>query len=327
MKTRTDGRTLTKLALTVALSLPCAMLAAAGPAPVDLGSTAHFALLSGAAITSTGGGIIHGDVGASPIAGSAIGVIAPQVYGTIYAVDVGGPVGSVMNPALLTAAKGDLTAAFNDARDRTPVPAGPNLDPGAGNIGGMTLSPGLYKFTSTALIMGTDLTLTGGPEDVWIFQIGTALTVGSGIHVNLAGGAQARNVFWQVGSSATIGTFAAFRGTLLAAQAITLDTSCTLEGRALASTAAVTFNGASGSLPTSAAPKFIGFSRTSTNSVTVTLSTAPYSLLTLEACPDLALTNWMTIATAIPVASPWTYTDNTATASVPRRVYRASINP
>ena len=135
---------------------------AAGPAPVDLGSTAHFAILAGATIPSTGGGIIHGDVGASPIAGSAIGVTAAQVHGTIYATDVSGPVGSVMNPALLTAAKGDLTAAYNDARDRTPVPTGPCLDPGAGNIGGMTVGPGLYKFTSTALITGTDVTLTGG---------------------------------------------------------------------------------------------------------------------------------------------------------------------
>ena len=318
---------LASLVLALVIMVPIGTLAAAGPAPVDLGSTAHFTLLSGAAITSTGGGIVNGDAGASPIAGSAIGLTAAQVHGTIYATDVNGPFGSVMNPALLTAAKGDLTAAFNDARDRTPVPVGPCLDPGAGNIGGMTLGPGLYKFTSTALIMGTDVTLTGGPEDVWIFQIGTALTVGSGIHVNLAGGAQARNIFWQVGSSATIGTFAVFKGTILASQAITLDTSCTLEGRALASVAAITFNGASGSLPTPEAPGFVLVSRTTANSATVVLSTTPYLLLTLEASPALSLTNWTTIATDTPVASPWTFTDYTATTAVTRRFYRAFITP
>ena len=305
--------------------VPHGTVAAAGLMPVDLGSTAHFTILSGAAITSTGGGVINGDVGASPIAGPAIGVIASQVHGTIYATDVNGPAGAVMNPALLTTAKGDLTAAFNDARDRTPVPTGPCLDPGAGNIGGMTLCPGLYKFTSTALITGTDLTLTGASDDVWIFQIGTALTVGSGIHINLAGGAQARNIFWQVGSSATIGTFSAFKGNILAAQAITLDTSCTLEGRALASTAAITFNGDMGSLPDPAAPSFVHCTRTATNAVAIVLTTTPYLRLALEVSPDLSGTNWTTLTTQTPDVTPWTFTDATATGSATQRFYRASI--
>ena len=230
-------------AAVAAVIAPPWTLAAAGPAPVDLRSTAHFTILAGAAVTSTGGGIINGDVGASPIAGSAIGVTAAQVNGTIYAVDGNGPAGSVKDPVLLTAAKGDLTTAYNDAAGRKPVPTGSFLDPGAGNIGGMNLVPGLYKFTGTALITGSNVTLTGGASDVWIFQIGADLQVGSGIHVVLAGGARAKNIFWQVGSSAVLDTFSVFKGTIMADQAITMKTSSTIEGRALAFSAGVTFNG------------------------------------------------------------------------------------
>jgi hypothetical protein len=226
---------------------PAAM--AAGPAPVDLGSTGHFTILAGATVTTTGGGIINGDVGASPIAGSAILLTQAQVNGTIYAVDASGPAGSVVDPGLLTTAKGDLTIAYIDARDRTPVPTGDFLNPGAGNLGGLNLVPGLYKFTSTAYITGSDVTLTGGPDDVWIFQIATDLIVGNGQKVILAGGARAKNIFWQVGTSATIGTTAVFKGTILADQAIVMKTGSTMEGRALAFEAEVTFNGTSGSLP------------------------------------------------------------------------------
>jgi hypothetical protein len=138
------------------------------------------------------------------------------VSGTIFTVDPGGPAGSVVDSGLLTQAKIDLTEAFDDAAGRVPVPAGSFLNPGDANIGGLTLVPGLYKFTTTALLTGADVTLAGGPDDVWIFQIGTDLIVGSGIKVILEGGARAGNIFWQVGSSATIGTFAEFKGSILA---------------------------------------------------------------------------------------------------------------
>ncbi len=226
-----------------------------GPAAVNLGTNVNFTLLAGSEITTTGGGTVTGDAGVSPAAGSTIGLTDAQVNGIIYAVDDAGPSGSINNPTLLTAAKGDLTIAYNDARDRTPVPVGPFLNPGSppGNIGGLNLVPGLYKFTTEAHIEGSDLTLTGGPDDVWIFQVGSALIVGAdGRKVILAGGAQARNVFWQVGTSATIGTFAEFKGTIMADQAITLDTSSVLVGRALARIAHVVFNGASASLPAAA---------------------------------------------------------------------------
>ncbi|MGZ8901147.1 MAG: choice-of-anchor D domain-containing protein, partial [Limisphaerales bacterium] len=231
---------------------------AAGPAPVDLRSTAPFAILSGAGITSTGGGTINGNVGASPIAGSAIGVTCAQVNGTIYAVDASGPPCAVIDATLLTTAKGDLTIAYNDAAGRTPTPTGPNLNPGlipgSGNIGGMNLAPGLYKFTTTALITGSDVTLTGGPDDVWIFQCAQDLQLGSGIKVILAGGALAKNVFWQVGTSAVLGTFSDFKGTILADQSVTINTSSTIEGRALAFSAGVVFNGNGASVPVTPPP-------------------------------------------------------------------------
>lgn len=305
-------------------------LGAAGPAAVNLRSTAHFTILAGAAITTTGGGVINGDVGAYPISGASIGIPPPQVNGTIYARDATGTQAPnvVIDPVLLLAAKGDLTLAYNEARDRTPVPTGTFLNPGAGNLAGLNLIPGLYKFTSTALITGDDVTLTGGPNDVWIFQIGSDLQVGSMVHVILAGGAQARNIFWQVGTSATIGTFAVFKGTILADQAITMFTSSTMDGRALAFEAGVTFNGDGGGLPTPSAPEFTSIFRTNSISATVVLQTTPYYLLTLQACPDLLLADWMTVTTDTPSASIWTYTDTTAVEeTVPQRFYRAFLTP
>jgi hypothetical protein len=243
------NRPLFVLFLTAVIVSSQSIIQAAGPAPVNLGSTTSFTILSGAAVTTTGGGTINGNVGASPIAGSAIGVTAAQVNGTIYEVDNSGPAGAVVDPTLLTTAKGDLTTAYNDAQGRSPTPTGPYLDPGSGNLGGLTLVPGLYKFTGEALITGSDVTLTGGPNDVWIFQIASDLQVGDSIQIILAGGARAGNVFWQVGTSATIGTFAVFQGTILASQSVTMNTSSVLDGRALAFTGGVTFDGSSASLP------------------------------------------------------------------------------
>jgi hypothetical protein len=227
-------------------------LVRAGPAPVNLGSTAHFAILAGAAITTTGGGTIKGDVGASPIAGAAIAIPSELVDGIIYSVDATCTATSfVIDPALLTTAKGDLTIAYNDAAGRTPIPSGPELNP---TLAGATLAPGLYKFTGQALLTGSDLTLSGGPEDVWIFQITSDLQVDSGRAVILAGGAQAKNIFWQVGTSAVLGTSTSFKGTIIADQAITMMTSSTIEGRALAFSAGVTYNGSAGTLPASGNP-------------------------------------------------------------------------
>ena len=300
-------------------------LLAAGPAPVNLRSTAHFAILAGAAITTTGGGVINGDVGASPITGAAISLTAAQVNGTIYCVDAAGPAGSVIAPNLLTTAKGDLTIAYNDAAGRTPVPTGDFLNPGFGNMGGLNIGPGLYKFTGEALITGSDLTLTGGPDDVWIFQIASDLQEGSMIQIILAGGAQPRNIFWQVGTGATIGTFAVFYGTIMANTAVVMNTSSTMEGRAMSFTAGVTYNGKSGVLPAPAAPVFTAIYGPHTNSATVVLTTTPYFPITLQTCPNLSLTNWTTIATNTPITDIWTFTDTLTPATAPQSFYRAFL--
>ncbi len=207
-------------------------------------------MLAGSLISNVPGSAITGDVALSPAAGSMItGFGANEITGTVYTVDQTGPAGSVAAASELTTAKGDLTIAYNDAAGRTPVPEGPFLDPGAGDIGGMTLEPGLYKFTSALSVTGSDVTLAGGANDVWIFQIASGLNVGNGIKVILAGGAQAANIFWQVGTSATLGTTSAFKGTILADQSITLKTGASLDGRALASIAAVTLASSTVTLP------------------------------------------------------------------------------
>ena len=300
----------------------------AGPALVNLGSTAHFMILAGSAITCLGGGGIGGDVGLSPAAGSGItGLNAVQVHGTIYTASAGGPAGEVVDPVRLTKASGDLTVAYNDAAGRVPAPTGPFLNAGAGNLGGLTLVPGLYKFTDTVLITGSDVTLTGGPNDVWIFQLASDLEVGNGISVVLAGGAQARNIFWQVGTSVNIGTTSMFKGTIMAGTKIVMMTGSALEGRALSSTA-VTFDSglaAGGTLPSPEAPCFTDIAKTATNSTTVVLATTPYFQATVESSPDLSLTNWTTLASSTPTSNSWTFIHENALTGAPQRYYRAYL--
>jgi Ice-binding-like len=209
--------------------------------PVNLRSVDPFVVLAGSLVSNIPGSAITGDIGLSPASGSNItGFGSLEVTGIVYTVDAGGPAGSIMATTDLTTAKSDLTLAYNDAAGRTPVPTGPFLNPGAGNIGGLTLVPGLYKFTSGLSILGSSLTLQGEADDVWIFQIASDLVVANGIQVILSGGAQAANIFWQVGTSATLGTTSVFKGSILANQSISLNTGASLEGRALASIAAVT---------------------------------------------------------------------------------------
>ena len=130
-----------------------------------------------------------------------------------------------------------METAYTDAAGRTL----PNyIDLGAGNIGGLTLTPGLYKW-GTGVTIPTDVTLSGGANDVWIFQIAQTLTVGNGVHINLVGGAQAKNIFWQVAGQTTLGTTSVLNGNILDQTAIVLNTGATLNGRALAQTA-VTLN-------------------------------------------------------------------------------------
>ena len=303
-------RILIGLVLAVAVMVTCQTLMAAGPAPIDLKSCSRFTILAGSTITSTGGGIINGDVGLSPAGSVDLGIPPAQVNGTIYN---GGPIAAQ--------AQLDLNDAFI-AASPAQLPGGINA---GAELGGQTLVAGVYVSPSGAYdITSVDLTLNGGPNDVWVFQMASTLTVGVGREVILIGGAQARNIFWQVGSSATLGTSSDFRGTIMAYASITMNASSTLDGRALSQVGAVTFNGDGGSLPTPEAPRFTDISRTTNNSVTVVISTTPYFLLTLQSSPDLSLTNWTTIATNTPVTSPWTYTNTAASAST-SRFYRAFI--
>jgi Ice-binding-like len=303
-------RILIGLVLAVAVMVTCQTLMAAGPAPIDLKSATHFAILAGSTVTSTGGGIINGDVGLSPVGSVDLGIPPAQVNGTIYN---GGPIAAQ--------AQLDLNDAFI-AASPAQLPGGINA---GAELGGQTLVAGVYASPSDAYdITSVDLTLHGGPNDVWVFQMASTLTVGVGRQVILTGGAQAKNIFWQVGSSATLQTSSVFKGTIMAYASITMNASSTMDGRALAQTGAVTFNGNGGSMPIPEAPRFTNISSTTNNSVTVVISTTPYFLLTLQSSPDLSLTNWTTIATNTPVTSPWTYTNTAASAST-NRFYRAFI--
>ncbi|MFA6467648.1 MAG: ice-binding family protein [Bacteroidota bacterium] len=206
--------------------------------PVTLGMSGGFAILSYAGITNTGPSVITGNVGVSPLAGSYMtGFGTPNVVGTIYGVDATGPSGSIPYPVMLTVAMGDLTIAFNDAAGRTVDPIGVS-----GNLGGRTLYPGLYKSNGSLEITDGDLTLDsqGDVNAVWIFQIASNFNMTSGRQIFLAGGANASNIFWQVGSAATFGTTCKMKGTILAHTAVTFATGASLEGRAMSRTASVT---------------------------------------------------------------------------------------
>jgi len=208
--------------------------AAGAQTPVNLGSAADFTVLSQSGITDVFKTSIGGNVGTSPITGAAIGLTCGEVSGIIYTVDAAGPLPcSVTDPTRLTAAVGDMQTAYNDAAGRV-LPDQLNL--GGGEIGGLTLAPGLYKWT-TDVSISNDLTLTGGPNDVWIFQVAGTLNEANAKSVTLSGGAQAKNVFWQSAGAVSIGTQAHFEGTVLSNTMVGLKTKASINGRLLAQTA------------------------------------------------------------------------------------------
>ena len=233
------------LVLVLSFSLISAVPAMAGApeAPVDLGSAGSFAILAESGITTTGTTSIVGDIGVSPITYAAITgfsliPVVPDgtntfstsvlVTGRVYAADYTEPTPTNLGIAVL-----DMQAAYTDAAGRT-LPDFTEL--GAGDIGGLTLVPGLYKWSSCVTIP-TDVTLSGGPDDVWIFQIAGTLTVSNDAHVILSGGAQAKNIFWQVADVVALGSASVFNGNILAKTNITMTDGATLNGRALAQTA------------------------------------------------------------------------------------------
>ncbi len=202
----------------------CASSAQAAQPPVGLGTAGAYAVLGGATVTNTGPSVVNGDLGVAP--GTAIVGFPPAVLnGTSHAAD-----------GAAAQAQADLTAAYGDAAGRTPAALLP------ADAGGLFLTAGVHKRDSALGLTG-DVTLDaqGDPDAVFVLQAGT-LTAASSSRVLLAGRAQACNVFWAIGSSATLGTDSSFAGTLLVRQSITMNTRAALRGRALARNGAVTLD-------------------------------------------------------------------------------------
>ena len=201
---------------------------------VNLGVAGNFAILSKSGITDVYKSAITGDVGTSPITGAALLVSCTEVAGTIYTVDAAGPLACrVTSATMLTTAVSDMQSAYTDAAGRS----NPNfLNLGAGNIGGQTLTPGLYKWTS-AVVIPTDVTISGGPDDIFIFQVAGTLIMSSAVRITLIGGVQAKNIFWQAAGAVTFGTTSHFEGNILGQTGINLQTGASINGRMLAQTA------------------------------------------------------------------------------------------
>lgn len=215
------------------ISLTTLLIGVVGPpsanaavAPVSLGSAANFAVLAGSTVTNTGVTTVTGDLGLSP--GTSVTGFPPgQLIGTQHVSD-----------AVAVQAKNDLTAAYNDAAGRTTTATVPV------ELGGTTKTSGVYE--SAAGTFGITGTLTldaqGDPNAVFIFKAASTLITASASNVTLINGAQAANVFWKVGSSATLGTYSVLRGNIMALASITVTTGVTVDGRTLARTAAVTLD-------------------------------------------------------------------------------------
>lgn len=211
-----------------------------GPGPVPLGAAGTYVILAKTAVSNVPTSAITGNIGLSPAAASFITgytLILPaggasstsaQVTGNVFAADY-----AVPTPTNLTTAIGAMQTAYTNAAGRT---SPDHTELAAGNIGGLTLPAGLYKWSNTVTIP-TSVTLNGGANDVWIFQIAGGVTQSSAARVILAGGALAQNVFWQVAGVVSIGTTADMEGTVMSQTAITLKTGAVANGRLFAQTA------------------------------------------------------------------------------------------
>ncbi len=216
-------------AVIAAFSLGAAVLgsgsASAAQAPVGLGTSRSFAVLAGSEVTNTGPSSISGDIGLSP--GTSVTGFPPgqQVSGTTHKAD-----------AVASQAQIDMTTAYNDAAGRTPFATV------ATELGGTTLVPGVYRGATLGITGTLTLDAKGDPNAVFIFQAGSTLITASGSRVTLINGASPCNVFWQVPSTATLGTNSTFIGTVLAQTSIAAQTGAAIQGRLFASTAAVTLD-------------------------------------------------------------------------------------
>jgi len=216
-----------------------------GPGIVDLKSAADFTILSKTGISTIGVTSITGNIGVSPAKATgltgfslimdATNQFATSLYviGKVYASDY-----TLAPPSKMTTAVSDMESAFTTANGMTTTVI---VDRGAGNISGMTLAPGLYKWSTGLLITNQGVTLSGGPNDTWVFQIAQGLTVDNTAIIHLTGGAQAKNIFWITASNAVIGSDVDFSGNILSQTLISLNSRAKVTGRLLAQSA-VTLN-------------------------------------------------------------------------------------
>jgi hypothetical protein len=242
----------------VGLLLTLVSGAAAAASSVPLGTAGSFAVLAGAGITNTGPTTVNGDLGTFPTT-TISGAASITVTGTNHAGD-----------SVTQGAKNDLTNGYTTAAGEGPT------SPIAADLAGQTLTPGVYNSASSIGLSGA-LTLNGGgnPNAVFVFQAGSTLTTGSGSQINLINGAQSCNVFWQVGSSATLGTGSTFRGTILALTSITVTTGVTVDGRVLARNGAVTLDTDTITRPTCAVAATTAPATTAPATTTAPTATTP----------------------------------------------------
>jgi hypothetical protein len=219
---------------TAALVLLAANASAQNLAPLNLGSAGEYVILTQTGITNVPKSSVTGNIGTSPITGAADLLTCSEVTGNVVSVDAAGPGPcSMVNPGGLTVAILDMQTAYTIAAG---LPNPKATEVGAGNIGGLTITPGLYKW-GTSVLIPADVTLAGGPNDVFIFQIAQNLTLANGIAVHLTGGAQAKNIFWQVSGQAVFGTTSHMEGIVLSKSLIAMQTGASINGRLYAQTA------------------------------------------------------------------------------------------
>lgn len=235
------------IVLVIAIVVGCGSSVVTGPpvdgggtgVPVDLGTASGYVILAKSGISNVPTSSITGNIAVSPAAATFITGLAltsdpanvfttsHQVTGEVFASNYAPP-----TPVNLTTAVGDMQTAFTAASNQAPAVT----ELGAGNIGSLTLTAGVYKW-GTGLLIPTDVYLSGSPNDVWVFQVAKNLTVSSGVNVVLMGGAVAKNVFWQVAGNVDLGTTVSFQGIVMCKTSIMMRTGAVINGRLFAQTA------------------------------------------------------------------------------------------
>jgi hypothetical protein len=227
----TSGLFLVPLCFAVAAAGSTAL--AAKTKPVKLRSASSYVILTETGITDVSASRVRGNVGVSPITGAADHLSCVEIVGKVYSVDAAGPAPcNIADAALLTTAVSDMETAYTDAAGRLSTVK----ELGVGNIGGLTLTPAVYSWSSSVSIPAS-ITLEGGPMDVWILQVAQDLNVAPATKIHLSGGAVPQHVFWQVAGAVTIGTTAKFEGVILSKTSIAMQTGASIHGRLLSQTA------------------------------------------------------------------------------------------